>query len=222
MKISWKIQSRKNKQGRQNLQVRIVDGRDYDKQLNLGLFVFANYWDSKQRLLNSKHPDAYILNERISEINERIDTAYNLAISGATRGTVEKAILKKSVFATLEDYIEYELKPQRNKTISDRQLENLLTWYGRFKAIIKRKSPIKWNKVNNDLYKKYYEEYEPLLRDEKISKRTYKNYASAPLTIFNRALEDVLSSSATLAPRTTTLFLARLSFSLNSIPLSIS
>ena len=190
MKIIWSFQSRARKDGRKNLQVRYRDGRNYVKEFNFGLFVFPEHFDKKQRLLNAIHPDAVILNERISEINERIDTAYNLAISGATRSAVERAINKKSLFTTLEDYIEYELIPQRNKTISDRQVENLLTWYGRFKNIINRKSPIKWNEINNDLYKKYYESYEPLLRDEKVSKRTYKNYASAPLTIFNRALED--------------------------------
>ena len=196
MTITWKLQARKRADGKQNLLVRIVNGRNYDQSVSLGLFVIGKYFNKDTRLLDKRHPEAEELNSKIIEYNNRIDRAQNLAMSGATYNRIVATIKHQSKQKTLEDYIETHLTPERNKSISDTQLENQLTYYGRFKAILGIKRPLTWEEINNDLYKKYYTKYEPLLRDEKIAKRTYKNYAYAPLWIFNKALEDEIVSIA--------------------------
>tara|TARA_R100000654_G_scaffold11587_1_gene25495 strand:+ start:2219 stop:3961 length:1743 start_codon:yes stop_codon:yes gene_type:complete len=196
MKITWKLQSRKRKDGRQNLYVRLRDGRRLDLPIYLEIYVFGKYWDSKNRLLDKRHPEAEELNRKIIEYNTRMDRAMNLAISGVSNSRIVATIKKQSKLSTLEEYIDDYLTPEKNKSISDTQLENQTTFYRRFKAICGIKRALRWEDINNDLYKKYYTKYEPLLRDEKIAKRTYKNYAYAPLWIFNRALEDEIVSIA--------------------------
>lgn len=194
MKITWKLQSRKRSDGRQNLYVRLRDGRRLDLPIYLELYVFGKYWDSKNRLLDKRHPEAEELNSKIIEYNTRMDRAMNLSISGVSNSRIVATIKKQSKLSTLEEYLEDYLTPEKNKSISSTQLENQTTWYYRFKAIIGIKRALRWEDINNDLYKKYYTKYEPLLRDEKIAKRTYKNYANAPLWIFNKALEDEIVS----------------------------
>ena len=194
MKITWKLQSRKRSDGRQNLYVRLRDGRRLDLPVYLEIYVFGKYWDSKNRLLDKRHPEAEELNSKIIEYNTRMDRAMNLSISGVSNSRIVATIKKQSKLSTLEEYLEDYLTPEKNKSISSTQLENQTTWYYRFKAIIGIKRALRWEDINNDLYKKYYTKYEPLLRDEKIAKRTYKNYAYAPLWIFNKALEDEIVS----------------------------
>ena len=194
MKITWKLQSRKRSDGRQNLYVRLRDGRRLDLPVYLEIYVFGKYWDSKNRLLDKRHPEAEELNSKIIEYNTRMDRAMNLSISGVSNSRIVATIKKQSKLSTLEEYLEDYLTPEKNKSISSTQLENQTTWYNRFKAIIGIKRALRWEDINNDLYKKYYTKYEPLLRDEKIAKRTYKNYANAPLWIFNKALEDEIVS----------------------------
>ena len=189
MTIGWYPQSRPLKDGRRNLQIRIDDGRHYHKFLNLKLFVHIEYWDKEKRLLSEKHPQATELNEKIIHYNTKIDKAVNLSIAGMSREQVVASIRSTSDNKTLEDFIKDVLETKRNKGISDTQLTNQITFYKLFKKILGISRPLEWKDINNSLYEPYYAKMEPKLRAGEISKRTYKNYASAPIWIINRAIE---------------------------------
>ena len=189
MNIGWTFQSRPLKDGRRNLQIRVRDGRHYDKSLNLELFVYREYWDKDKRLLNEKHPQAKELNEKIIHYNTRIDKAVNLSISGMGREQVIASIRSTSDNKTLEDFINDVLETKRNNGISDTQLTNMLEFYKQFKTVVGISRPLEWKEIDNSLYERYYAKNEPRLRAGEIAKRTYKNYASAPIWIINRAIE---------------------------------
>lgn len=189
MNIGWTFQSRPLKDGRRNLQIRVRDGRHYDKSLNLELFVYKEYWDKDKRLLNEKHPQAKELNEKIIHYNTKIDKAVNLSISGMGREQVIASIRSTSDNKTLEDFINDVLETKRNNGISDTQLTNMLEFYKQFKTVVGISRPLEWKEIDNSLYERYYAKNEPRLRAGEIAKRTYKNYASAPIWIINRAIE---------------------------------
>ncbi|MGB1979554.1 MAG: Arm DNA-binding domain-containing protein [Flavobacteriales bacterium] len=198
MTIKFEVQRREQKDGRSNLFIRVRDGRNFDQSIQVGIKIFSKYWNAKKGLLDKQHPDAASINENIIEWNAKIQTALNLSVAGKSRDEVLSVFKYKNDIKFIEDFIKEVLEPKRNLSISDRQLTNQITAYNRFKDIVGIKRKLEWQDINESLYEKYYAAYEPKLRDREISRRTYKNYAAAPIWMLHRAVDEKLFRKADL------------------------
>jgi len=195
MVITIRLLTRKNKEQKQLLQVRIRDGRQKEIAVypEPKIYVYGKYWDG-ENLLTEKHPDFEILNNRIIEIKNKIETAKNKYKAGKLKFYDIKYYLegKKDTdeIKTLDAYLK-QLEKKVGKTLSQRNYISKKENYKQFKKNIGINRKISFEEISNStLFEKYYEKASPKLTNKQWANRTYKNYINSVFWILNQARES--------------------------------
>jgi len=184
MEVSFIFQSRKLADNRSNLQVQISDGRGSQKQISTGIKLHKGHWDRKHSRLKAAHDQFEALNLQISEWEERMYNAKRLYEAkrinflGAI-DTIKGVIEGGSVDAFLHSYIK--------EVDTDVTYQSKVNHLNAFKKHGKIKGDLKFDQVDNMLIAKIHKKFKQLIRQEKLSERTYNNYVSTTLGIIEAA-----------------------------------
>ena len=72
MTINFKFHNHKKKDGTQSLMIRVRD-RDQEKMIGIsGVSIDKRYWDKKNQMVTSKHPNSEVINEVVSSFHNKI------------------------------------------------------------------------------------------------------------------------------------------------------
>ena len=184
MEVSFIFQSRKLLDNRSNLQVQISAGRGNQKQISTGIKLHKEHWDKKHSRLRASHDEFEALNSQIAEWENRMYDAKRLfeakriSFLGAI-DTIKGVIEGGSVDAFLHSYIK--------EVDTDVTYQSKADHLNAFKRYAKIKGDLKFDQVDNMLVAKIHKQFKKLIRDNKISPRTYNNYISTTLGIIEAA-----------------------------------
>jgi len=105
----YHLESKSNDKGEAPIYIRIIlDGKKI--QLSTGIFLKAEFWDHKKKIIKSRHPDAIRLNLQLeSDRKKIISLYYDLQKSGRASLEVIKGIWNKKEVKgyTLLNLVEY-------------------------------------------------------------------------------------------------------------------
>ena len=72
MKISFEINSRLRKDKKQNIRIRISNGRNVKKiVINTPINIFKKYWNKDEDRVTSKHPEYDTINRALKKLKDR-------------------------------------------------------------------------------------------------------------------------------------------------------
>ena len=184
MEVSFIFQSRKLLDNRSNLQVQISAGRGNQKQISTGIKLHKEYWDNKHSRLMAAHNQFEALNLQITDWEERMYNAKRLYEAkrinflGAI-DTIKGIIDGSSVDAFLHSYIK--------EVDTDVTYQSKVNHLNGLKKYGKINGELKFEQVDNMLIAKIHKQFKQLIREEKLSERTYNNYISTTLGIIEAA-----------------------------------
>lgn len=176
MKITFKFRSAKRKQDKyQELLIRVIHGRAFDKLICTGLYLNKKYWIDSENYVSDKHPNSIDYNDTIKVYHDRIFEGKHKFESGRfTAQTLFSYLKGEARYDSLDSYVESVLKDVKTDQNYQAYKDNLK----RFKRLYGVSRPIKFEELANDTYsifEKVHANAQKLVLDENVrfSKTTY-------------------------------------------------
>lgn len=176
MKISFKFRSTKRKPDKyQELLIRVINGRSFDKLICTGLYLNKKYWKDTENYVSDKHPNAIDYNDKIKLYHDRIFEGKHKFESGRfTAQTLVSYLKGEARYDSLDAYVESVMKDVK----SDQNIEGYRDNLKRFKRLYGVNRPIKFEDLANDTYsifERVHTNAQKLVLDESVrfSKTTY-------------------------------------------------
>ena len=198
--------------GRKSLGLQFTFSRDDQSQKLIGIAVNPNHWDKANNRVTSEHLSNEDINRTLADFKHRIETAKTkYENKRLTSDGVISFVLKKSDDSSVENYINTHIKQDCNSMST---YDSYVNWWSAFKTMIgKSNQKFKIEDLMNDrLYSNAQKIGNNLVRVNKITTRTYKNYISVCQKVLNHSFDNRVTYDKYIIPqkfRTTNIFVKR-------------
>lgn len=190
MKASFFLKSRALVDGRKKVGIQFTFARGNQPQKMLDIAVYPQYWNSKEGRVSSEHIANEDINRTLADYRHRIDIAKTkYENKRMSADAVISHVLKKSDVSSVENYINTTL---RKDTPHQSTIESYENWWKGFKKTIGQRNKIfKLDDLTvENLYVKFQNAGNQLIKNDKLTTRTYKNYLSICQTVLNHAYSN--------------------------------
>lgn len=184
MKISFEINSRVRKDGKQNLRIRITDGRKTKKQLlSTSLNIYKKYWNKDDDRVSKQHPEHETINRALKKYKDRKEHCINKydADEWSVR-QIANYMESQSDYRFIDDYVlDIFKKRKTNVTFTD-YLQKL--------NILKSHMGIKGKLKFKDINRNWFYELLKKLQEKGLSKSSIRSYSIAIGSILRDAVDE--------------------------------
>lgn len=184
MKISFEINSRVRKDGKQNLRIRITDGRKTKKQLlSTSLNIYKKYWNKDDDRVSKQHPEHETINRALKKYKDRKEHCINKydADEWSVR-QIANYMESQSDYTFIDDYVlDIFKKRKTNVTFTD-YLQKL--------NILKSHMGISGKLKFKDINRNWFYELLKKLKERGLTKSSIRSYSIAIGSILKDAYEE--------------------------------
>ena len=184
MRISFKINSRVRKDGKQNIRIVVSDGRNVKPlYVQTPLNIFSKYWDRAESRVSNKHPEFQIINRKIKAYKDRKEHCINKFDADEwSLAQVRNYMDGQSDYSFVDDYVnEIFRKRKTNVTFTD-YLQKL--------NILKGHMGIKGKLRFKDINRNWFFELLRKLQSRGLTKSSIRSYSIAIGSILKDAFEE--------------------------------
>lgn len=153
MNLKLVLWNRPKKDGRCPIVFDLSEGRGFRKRIPTDLSVKLNEWDASNQRVNTKNPNNHILNVRLSEYRERLNTGLaKFETKQFNRQQLIGYLEGRSDFSSVDAYIDTEIKNTR-KSATYQDYKGALTIIKKYSGY--HDKPIPFDAVNYALLDKF-------------------------------------------------------------------
>lgn len=195
MKISFVINSRRRKDDKQNVRIRVSDGRDIKPiMINTPINIFKEFWNKDTERVTNKHQDHAIINRGLKKYKDRREHCENKFDNGEfTFRQVGAYMEGRTNYATVDAFVDTVMRKGRK----------FVTWndYRDKLNIIKGHMNISGGLRWKDVNRSWYTELHDILKKKNLSKNSIASYSIAMGSIFREAKEEGVIQEEPIRPK---------------------
>lgn len=203
MTIAFKLRKKKSaKTGKNQVIVRVNDGREFRKDISLDLHVFEEHWNSSSKTLKSTHPYYEDTVEILDDLKSKASVALNkYNLKRFSRQDVIDHIQGKSDFETVRSFMHSVMKLSK----TNRQTYN--DYVEKYDAVEKVISPDReltfedWIRGHYNYFETFYNFAKDKIKKGDWSPVTYKTRVTAVKRLLNYAHDKRVIHSAIPFPK---------------------
>ena len=184
MKISFILNSRPRKDNKQNIRIRITDGRNTKEQkVYTKINVFKKYWDKDEYRVTSKHPEHDTINRALKKLKDRKEHCLVKYDAGEyTMRQIANYMSGDSDYSYVDDYVLSIFKKRKtNVTFTDySQKLNII------KGHMNISGKLRFRDINRDWFYGLFKK----LKDKGLSRSSIRSYSIAIGSILKDAWEE--------------------------------
>jgi hypothetical protein len=184
MRIAFVVNSRVRKNGKQNIRIRITDGRKIKEQkINTPINIFKEYWDKDEKRVSKKHPENDTINRTLKKYKDRKEYCINKFDAGEfSVRQVTNYMEGQSDYRFIDDYVLSIFKKRKtNVTFSD-YLQKL--------NILKSHMGVKGKLRFKDINRNWFYDLLKKLQDKGLTKASIRSYSIAIGSILKDAYDE--------------------------------
>ena len=184
MRISFKINSRVRKDGKQNIRIVVSDGRNVKPlYVQTPLNIFSKYWDKSESRVSNKHPEFQIINRKIKDYKDRKEHCINKFDADEwSLAQVRNYMDGQSDYRFIDDYVKDIFKKRKTNVTFTDYLQKL--------NILKSHMGISGKLRFKDVNRNWFYELLKKLQDKGLTKSSIRSYSIAIGSILKDAFEE--------------------------------
>jgi len=184
MKIKFTLNSRTRKDGKQNVRIRITNGRnDKEYRVQTSINIFKKYWDSDEDRVTKQHPEHETINRAFKKLKDRKEHCINKFDNEEwSLVQVRNYMDGQSDYSFIDDYVKDIFKKRKTNVTFTDYLQKL--------NILKSHMGITGKLRFKDVNRNWFYELLKKLQNKGLSKASIRSYSIAIGSILRDAVEE--------------------------------
>lgn len=187
MKISFEINSRLRKDKKQNIRIRISNGRNVKKiVINTPINIFKKYWNKDEDRVTSKHPEYDTINRALKKLKDRKEHCLAKYDAGEyTMRQIANYMSGDSDYKFVDDYVLSIFKKRKENVTYEDYLDKLNIIKGHMNISGK----LRFRDINRDWF------YELYNRLKKVRKKNGSPLSPSSIRSYSIAIGSILKDA---------------------------